>query len=58
MSDNIPKTPEARWKHLKEAGIERLIDLSSNDKIADKPSWFDEERFKKARATIHQFYIG
>lgn len=58
MSDNIPKTPEARWKHLKEEGMKRAVDVGSNDKIADKPIWFDEERFKRAKETVDQFYIG
>lgn len=58
MSDNVPMTPEARWRHLKENGPKLLINLQSNDIISEKPKWLDEERFAKAKATIEKFYIG
>lgn len=58
MSDNIEKTPEARWRHLKEVGSKKLINLQTNELIGDKPKWLDEEKFAKAKETIQKFYIG
>lgn len=58
MSDNIEKTPEARWKHLKENGIKLAINLKSHDLIDDKPAWFDEEKFARAKEALLKYYIG
>lgn len=58
MSDNIEFSPEARWKNLRQNGPNLLADLSSNDKINEKPAWLDEERFARAKAAIEKFYIG
>lgn len=58
MSENIEKTPEARWKHLKEIGTKTAINLSSHNLIDEKPAWFDEEKFARARETILKYYIG
>lgn len=58
MSDNLEKTPEARWRHLKENGTKLAINLSSHNLIDDKPSWFDEERFAKAKEALLKYYVG
>lgn len=58
MSDVVPMTPEARWRHLKDNGIKTLVDLESNDLISDKPKWFDEERFAKAKEAVQKYLVG
>lgn len=58
MSDNVPMTPEARWRHLRENGPKLLVDLTSNDLIRDKPEWLDEARFALAKKTLEKYYIG
>lgn len=58
MSDNVEMTPEARWRHLRERGTKVLVDLSSHELISDKPVWFDEARFARAKAAVEQYYIG
>lgn len=58
MSDQVEFTPEARWKHLREQGPNRFINLSSNELINDKPAWLDEEKFARAKAAIEKFYVG
>jgi len=58
MSDNVKMTPEARWRHLRENGPKTFVDLSSNDMISEKPSWFDEARFKAAKEAVLGQFIG
>lgn len=58
MSDNIEFTPQARWKHLRENGPNILVNLASNETIADKPAWLDEQKFARAKAAIAKFFIG
>lgn len=58
MSDNVDMTPEARWRHLREHGPKTFVDLSSHDLVSDKPSWFDEARFKQAKEAVQNQYIG
>lgn len=58
MSDNIEFTPEARWRHLRDHGPRLLVNLTSHDAINEKPVWFDEERFARAKAAVEKFYIG
>lgn len=55
---NVPMTPEARWKHLYENGQKELVSLDSNEAIENKPHWFDEGRFVKARQAIQKHFIG
>lgn len=59
MSDQIDNnTPEARWRELRENGMKLGVNVESNDLIADKPVWFDEERWKKAKQAIEKYYLG
>lgn len=58
MSDNVDMTPEARWRHLRDNGPQVFVDLSTNDSISDKPSWFDAAKFKDAHEAVHKHYIG
>lgn len=53
--DEVEKTPLARWKHLKENGMKCPVDIEA---IVDKPEWFDEKRFARAKAAIEKYYIG
>lgn len=63
MSDNIKTTTttrsvEEQWRLLREQGPHKLVDLSSNDLIADKPAWLDEQRFKLAKEAVQKLRIG
>lgn len=58
MSDYVEMTPKARWLHLRENGPKTTVELQSNDNIQDKPDWFDEERFVRAKEMINKYFIG
>jgi len=58
MGANDTQSPEERWKHLREGGKKTLVNLESNDLINEKPPWFDEERFARAKEIIQKYFIG
>lgn len=58
MSDQVDNSPLARWKNLREKGRVTPVNLASHDLVADKPSWFDEAKFKNGREMIQKYYLG
>lgn len=63
MSDNNvaqkKQTPEEYLRHLKEHGYETLTILEpKNDQLTQRPTWLDEERFKRAKLACEKYYVG
>lgn len=54
----IVRSPEEALIHLRENGVKKLIDFSSNDSINSKPKWLDEVRFAKAKDAINKYQMG
>lgn len=43
---------------MRENGHKSVVDVHSDELIADKPSWLDEAKFAKAHEAILKFRVG
>ncbi|KAG9510714.1 hypothetical protein GZH46_00734 [Fragariocoptes setiger] len=55
-SDSKTMSPAERLEHLRTKGMQTLVNLDNN--INEKPFWFDEQRFARAKLVCDNFYVS